>query len=43
MKRFALGLGLGIIVGVASIVIAFVGFLRVPVEAAGTPGVPTRR
>jgi len=41
MKRFALGLGLGIIVGVASVVVAFLVALRVPVGAAAAAGVPT--
>ena len=41
MKRFALGLGLGIIVGVSGVVAAFLVVLREPAGAAGAPGIPT--
>jgi predicted metal-dependent enzyme (double-stranded beta helix superfamily) len=40
MKRFALGLGLGIIIGVASITVALIVVLRMPAGAAAT-GMPT--
>jgi predicted metal-dependent enzyme (double-stranded beta helix superfamily) len=40
MKRFALGLGLGIIVGVASMAGGFIVILRLPAGAAAT-AVPT--
>jgi len=40
MKRFALGLGLGIIIGVASMTVALIVVLRMPAGAA-TTGMPT--
>lgn len=40
MKRFALGLGLGIIIGVASITVALIVVLRMPAGAAAI-GMPT--
>lgn len=40
MKRFALGLGLGIIIGVVSMTVALIVVLRMPAGAAAT-GMPT--
>ena len=41
MNRFALGLGIGIITGVAGIALLLTLFLRLPVNAAGAVGIPT--